>query len=91
MLLLDGRTGYLIAVALITLAAIYGDGWQLAAAIVFGTSLLLLYAASTLYHSARQPHIKARLKVLDHCGEEIAAPDDEVVLTAAEAKGRLAR
>ena len=52
---------------LIALAGLRGDGWQLAAAIVFGASLLLLYVASTLYHAARQPRIKARLKVLDHC------------------------
>ena len=31
---------------LITLAAIYGDGWQLASAIVFGVALLLLYCPS---------------------------------------------
>lgn len=41
--------------------------------------------------TARLNLIRHILKVLDHCGEEIAAPDDEVVLTAAEAKGRLAR
>jgi hemolysin III len=52
---------------LITLAARYGDGWQLAGAIVFGISLLLLYLASTLYHWARHPVVKARLKVFDHC------------------------
>jgi len=52
---------------LVVLAAAGGDGWQLAAAIVFGLSLLLLYLASTLYHAARDPLAKARLKVLDHC------------------------
>ncbi len=52
---------------LITLAAIYGDGWQLGAAIVFGASLLLLYLASTLYHAIRHPVAKGRLKVFDHC------------------------
>ena len=52
---------------LITLAAIYGNGWQLAGAIVFGVCLLLLYLASTLYHSASHPATKARLKVFDHC------------------------
>src|SRR5690606_86448 len=52
---------------LITLAAIFGNGWQLGAAIVFGVSLLLLYLASTLYHSFRHPVLKGRLKVFDHC------------------------
>ncbi len=52
---------------LITLAAIHGDGWQLAGAIVFGICLLLLYVASTLYHAVQHPVAKARLKVFDHC------------------------
>ncbi|MEN1942958.1 hemolysin III family protein [Luteimonas sp. MJ293] len=52
---------------LVSLAAIHGDGWQLGAAIVFSASLLLLYLASTLYHSFRQPALKRRMKVLDHC------------------------
>jgi len=52
---------------LITLAALYGDAWQLGASIVFGISLLLLYVASTLYHSIQHPVAKARLKVFDHC------------------------
>lgn len=52
---------------LITLAALKGDNWQLGAAIVFGVTLLLLYVASTLYHSIQHPVLKARLKVFDHC------------------------
>lgn len=52
---------------LITLAALYGDAWQLGASIVFGITLLLLYVASTLYHSVQHPVTKARLKVFDHC------------------------
>jgi hemolysin III len=52
---------------LITLAAVYGDGRQLAGAIVFATCLLLLYMASTLYHAVWHPVAKARLKVFDHC------------------------
>jgi len=52
---------------LITLAAIYGDRWQLIGAIVFGACLLLLYLASTLYHAIQHPVAKGRLKVLDHC------------------------
>jgi len=52
---------------LVTLAALHGDGWQLAGAIVFGVALLLLYIASTLYHAIRHPVAKGRLKVFDHC------------------------
>ena len=54
-------------VVLVALAALHGDGWQLASAIVFSISLVLLYVASTLYHSVQQPALKRRLKVFDHC------------------------
>lgn len=52
---------------LITLAALHGDRWQLGASIVFGIALVLLYLASTLYHSIQHPITKGRLKVFDHC------------------------
>ena len=52
---------------LITLAALFGDAWQLTASIVFGITLLLLYVASTLYHAIQHPVVKGRLKVFDHC------------------------
>ncbi|NUS59567.1 MAG: hemolysin III family protein [Lysobacter sp.] len=54
-------------IVMITLAALRGDGWQVAAAIVFSVSMLLLYMASTLYHAVSHPGAKARLKVFDHC------------------------
>lgn len=54
-------------IVLITLASLYGNGWQLTSAIVFSLSLIGLYTASTFYHSAREPKAKGRLKVLDHC------------------------
>lgn len=52
---------------LLTVAALQGDGWKVASSAVFGATLVLLYAASTFYHAARTPAMKARLKVLDHC------------------------
>ncbi len=52
---------------LITLAATRGDVWQLGSAIIYGITLVLLYAASTLYHAVPHAGAKARLKVFDHC------------------------
>lgn len=51
---------------LVVLAAEWGDGWQLASAIVFGVSLIVLYTASALYHAIPLPRAKRVLKVLDH-------------------------
>ncbi|MDZ4063270.1 MAG: hemolysin III family protein [Coriobacteriia bacterium] len=53
---------------LIVFAAQAGDGWRMAAAIVYGVSLVLEYTASTLYHSFPWPRTKHVFKVLDHAG-----------------------
>lgn len=52
---------------LITLASLYGDVWQIISASVFTAALILLYAASTLYHAIPGKRAKAKLQVLDHC------------------------
>ncbi len=52
---------------LITLAALKGTHWQLISAIVFTMALMLLYTASTLYHSIPHTSAKQKLKVFDHC------------------------
>ncbi len=52
---------------LITLAAIFAGAREIISASVFVASLTLLYTASTLYHAARDPDWRARLKILDHC------------------------
>jgi hemolysin III len=54
------------AALLISLAALRGDVWSIVGSAVFGTTLVLLYTASTLYHAAERPTIKARLKIFDH-------------------------
>lgn len=61
---LAGAVGALV---LVVGAALHGDVWQVVSSAVFGVSLVLLYTASTLYHAARDPRIKARLQILDHC------------------------
>ena len=55
-------------VILVAFAVLANDGYKLASAIVYGTTLVLQYAASTLYHALPQPRVKHVFKVLDHCG-----------------------
>lgn len=52
--------------AMITLAAIYGDVWQIVSASIFSFCMILLYSASTAYHSARSDGAKKILKIFDH-------------------------
>lgn len=54
------------AALLIVLASLRGDVWEIVGVSVFATSLVALYTASTLYHAARDPVVKARLKLFDH-------------------------
>ena len=54
-------------VFLLVLALFKGDGWHLASSIIYGLSLVVLYAASTVYHTATDPVMKMRLQILDHC------------------------
>ena len=54
------------AAVLVTIAALAGDAWRIVGSSVFGATLILLYAASTVYHSVRPRRIKAVLRALDH-------------------------
>ena len=52
-------------VVLIVMAALTGDPWKIVSVSIFGATLILLYSASTLYHSVRG-RAKEILKKLDH-------------------------
>jgi len=64
--------GALLAAAgvavLVTLAAVRGTAWHVVGCSVFGTSLVLLYLASTLYHAIPAPGAQRVLRALDHAG-----------------------
>lgn len=52
---------------LVALAALRGQAVHVATCAIYGTTLVLLYVASTLYHSIPLPRAKRVLRVLDHC------------------------
>ena len=45
---------------------IYGNVLHIVSVNIFGTTMILLYTASTLYHSIQHPRAKSILQVLDH-------------------------
>ncbi|MFQ5416208.1 MAG: hemolysin III family protein [Myxococcota bacterium] len=47
-------------------AAVRGDAWHVVGCAIFGTTLVLLYAASTLYHGLRVGRAKRIFQRLDH-------------------------
>ncbi len=51
---------------LVTFASRRGDAWAVVACSIYGATLILLYVASTLYHSIPIPGAKRVLRLLDH-------------------------
>ncbi len=63
--------GALLSVAaltlLVTFAAHQADAWRVVSFSIYGTTMVLLFLASTLYHSLQHPKTKNVFKILDHC------------------------
>ncbi len=53
-------------VLLIVYASRYGNVWHITSFAIFGASLIVLYAASTFYHYAKNPDLRIKLNILDH-------------------------
>jgi hemolysin III len=53
-------------VLLVVRASLSGNAWHIVSVSIFGASLISLYAASTFYHSAKDPKIRSRLRIIDH-------------------------
>ncbi len=54
-------------VVLVVLAVLRGDPLVIFSCVVYGSSLVILYAASTIYHSTSSPDLKKFLQIVDHC------------------------
>ena len=53
-------------VILVVLSAIHGNAWHVVSCAIYGATMILLYTASTLYHSFQNPNVKRIMRVLDH-------------------------
>ena len=51
---------------LIAFASIYGNVWHVVSCSIYGSTLVFLYTASTLYHSIQLAKAKRVLRTLDH-------------------------
>jgi hemolysin III len=62
--------GVLFSVAALILMVVFasmkGSAWHIVSSAIYGTSLVVLYVASTLFHSAKQQKLRNRLNVFDH-------------------------
>lgn len=58
--------GIVALVLMVVRASTWGNAWHIVSVSIFGASLICLYAASTIYHSAKDPKTRGRLRVVDH-------------------------
>jgi hemolysin III len=62
--------GIIISIAalviMVVFSSLYGNTIHIVSSIIFGVALILLYTASTMYHSFQKPKIKHTLKIIDH-------------------------
>lgn len=53
-------------VVLVVLASLHGSVWHIVSCAIYGTSLILLYSASMLYHASRGDKVRKLMRALDH-------------------------
>ncbi len=58
--------GIAVLVSLVVLSAMRHDTLKIVSSAVYGTTFIVMYLASTLYHSYQKPKIKNALKIFDH-------------------------
>lgn len=53
-------------VLLVYKSILFGDLWHILSFSIFGLSLIILYAASTIYHNTKEAKLRSRLRIVDH-------------------------
>ena len=76
-------------VLLVTYANLHGDVWHIVSFSIFGVSLIILYAASTLYHSAKKSKLRNRLKIIDHASIYVLIAGTYTPFTLVTLKGTI--
>jgi len=76
-------------VVLVVLGNIFGDAWHIVSFSIYGSTLVILYLASTLYHSFPKGKTKSILKMADHCGVYLLIAGTYTPLTLIALRGVL--
>ena len=58
--------GIAVLVILVVFASLRKGGWEIVSVAIYGSTFIMLYLGSTLYHSARNPRTRRILKIIDH-------------------------
>lgn len=62
--------GFFLSIAALALLATYasleGSVWHIVSFSIYGSSLMILFGASTIYHSVKKPELRSKLRIFDH-------------------------
>jgi hemolysin III len=67
----------------------HGNVWHVVSFSIFGTSLIILYAASTFYHSAKKPGLRKKMRIIDHASIYILIAGTYTPFTLVTLKGTI--
>lgn len=62
-----GALGIIALVLCVVVSALHDNTWGVVGSAIYGSSLILLYCASSIYHGLRPGMAKKVFQVLDHC------------------------
>ncbi len=65
--IVGGGLGVVALVLCVIRAALHGDAWGVVGSAIYGSSLIALYAMSSVYHGLRHETAKKVMQVMDHC------------------------
>ncbi len=74
---------------LAVMASLYGTVWHIVSFSIFGAALLILYTASTVYHSVQNPTAKRVLQRIDHASIYILIAGTYTPFTLVAIRGAL--
>lgn len=79
----------LALILLIPNALVNGDRLDLISSIVFGVSLVMVYAASTFFHSTKSPKLRRRFNIFDHASIYVLIAGTYTPFTLITLEGRI--
>jgi len=65
--IVGGAFAIAVTVIGIIAAVVYNDSWAVVAMAIYGSSMILVYTSSSIYHFLRRNRAKKVFRILDHC------------------------
>lgn len=62
-----GGLGVIALILCVVVSALHRDPWAVVGSAIYGASLIMLYAMSSIYHGLKHELAKKVMQVLDHC------------------------